>query len=192
MVIPSDRRGGSKDNPPHLMRKNSTIIHITAFIISIIVLASCGRESGGPGPTGPKTAASGSHLSMKLNGADWIGDSALFGAFHPPGYNKALLIGGSKGPKNKDEQVFSLNLFNIDGPGTYHIQTGNADLSVAQLANLTPENFMYGSLMGFDFTVTVTKAAKDPAVIEATFEGTLTGNASDTLKVTAGRFSYRE
>ena len=28
--------------------------------------------------------------------------------------------------------------------------------------------------------------------IEATFEGTLTGNASDALKVTAGRFSYRE
>ena len=166
------------------------LVRLTLSLV-LIHFASCDKQGVSAGETG-EPSKGGNHLSMKLNGKGWIGDSSLFGAFHPPGYNKALLIGGSKGPKNKDEQVFSLNLFNIDGPGTYHIKTGNADLSVAQLANLTPENYMYGSLMGFDFTVTVTKATKDPAVIEATFEGSLTGNASDTLKITEGRFSYRE
>ncbi len=177
------------------MKTVSSLITLSSLAFLIAMLAACGKNpdatSTQPGAKADGNAA-GNHLSMKLNGADWIGDSSLFGAFHPPGYNKALLIGGSKGPKNKDEQVFSLNLFNIDGPGTYHIKTGNADMSVAQIANLSPDHFMYGSLMGFDFTVTVTKATKDPAVIEATFEGTLTGNASDTLKVTAGRFLYRE
>jgi hypothetical protein len=163
-----------------------------ALSLLIVTFVSCRRDPVSSEESPGKSAPVGNHLSMKLNDKEWVADSDLFGAFHPPGSNKALLIGGSKGPKNKDEQVFSLNLFNIDGPGTYRIKTGNADLSVAQLANLTPENFMYGSLMGFDLTVTVTKATKDPAAIDATFEGTLSGNASDTLKVTAGRFSYRE
>lgn len=137
-------------------------------------------------------AADRNRLGMKLNGVEWQADNDLFGAFHPPGYNKALLIGGSMGRKDKDEQVFTLNLFNVAGPGTYHIKTGNTDLSVAQLANLSPENFLYGSMMGFDLTVTVTTASQDPTVIESTFEGTMTGNAGDTLKVTEGRFSYRD
>jgi hypothetical protein len=135
----------------------------------------------------------GNHLSLRINGTEWKADSDLFGAFHPPGYKKALLIAGSKGPKDKNEQTFNLNLFNIEGPGTYTIKTGNADQSVVQLANLSPENFMYGSTMGFDLTVKVTKASSTPSTsIEATFEGTLTGNAGDTLKVTEGRFSYSE
>ena len=177
------------------MKTSRSLFSLSALSILIVMLAACGKNPGAtsaqPGAKAYGDAA-GNHLSMKLNGADWIGDSSLFGAFHPPGYNKALLIGGSKGPKNKDEQVFSLNLFNIDGPGTYNIKTGNKEMSVVQMANLSPDNFMYGSLMGFDLKVTVTKATKDPTVIEATFEGALSGNASDTLKVTAGRFSYRE
>lgn len=174
------------------MRKNSSLLNIIAFIFSMTGIVACGPESGGPVPATTRNAAEANHLSMKLDGREWVADSSFLGMFHPKGFNKALLIGASKGPKNKDEQLFTLNLFNIEGPGTYHIKTGNADMSVAQLANLTPEKFMYGSLMGFDLTVNVTKATNDPAVIEATFEGTLTGNAGDTLKVTAGRFYYRE
>ena len=131
-------------------------------------------------------------MSMRLNGVEWKADNNLFGVVHPKGYNKAIMMAGSKGPKNKDEQPFNLNLFNANGPAVYHIKTGNPELSVAQLANVTRENFMYGSLMGFDLTVTVTKASKEPTEIEATFEGTLTGNAGDTLKVTEGKFSYRD
>lgn len=173
----------------HTMKQK--LVHLTLTLV-IIGIVSCGRQAVSSEEAVVKSSAAGNHLSMKLNDKDWVADSELFGAFHPPGYNKAIIIAGSKGPKNKDEQAFTLNLFNVEGPGTYHIKKGNADLSVVQLANLTPENFMYGSVMGFDLKVTVTKATKDPTVIEATFEGTLSGNASDTLKVTAGRFSYRE
>lgn len=171
------------------MKQN--LIHFTLALI-IITIVSCGRRAVSSEEPAGKPTSSGNLLSMKLNDKEWLADSSFLGVFHPKGFNKALMIGGSKGPKNKDEQVFSLNLFNVDGPGTYHIKTGNTDLSVAQLANLSPENFMYGSLMGFDLTVIVTKATKDPTVIEATFEGTLSGNASDTLKITAGRFTYRD
>jgi hypothetical protein len=167
------------------------LIHLTLTLV-IVGFVSCGRQAVSSEEKTIKSALGDNHLSMKLNDKEWVADSELFGAFHPPGYNKAILMAGSKGPKNKDEQAFNLNLFNVDGPGTYHIKTGNTDLNVVQLANLSPENFMYGSLMGFDLKVTVTKASKDPTVIEATFEGTLSGNASDTLKVTAGRFIYHE
>lgn len=167
------------------------LINLTLTLV-IVGFVSCGRQAVSSEETAIKSTKGGNHLSMKINDKEWVADRELFGAFHPPGYNKAILMAGSKGPKNKDEQAFNLNLFNVDGPGTYHIKTGNTDLSVVQLANLSPENFMYGSLMGFDLKVTVTKASKDPTVIEATFEGTLSGNASDTLKVTAGRFIYHE
>ena len=170
---------------------------LSVLALSLLMLAGCGKgpeaTAGAGGQGGAKMEAGGNHLSMRLNGTEWVADSNLFGAFHPGGYNKAILMGGSKGPKNKDEQVFSLNLFNAEGPGTYHIKTGNADLSVVQLANLSPEKFMYGSLMGFDLTVKVIKASGGTGtMVEATFEGTLTGNAGDTLKVTEGRFVYRD
>jgi hypothetical protein len=173
----------------HTMKQK--LFHLTLTLV-IIGFVSCGGQAVSLEEKTIKSAQGGNHLSMKLNDKEWVADSDLFGAFHPKGYNKAIIISGSKGPKNKDEQAFTLNLFNVEGPGTYHIKKGNADLSVVQLANLSPENFMYGSLMGFDLKVTVTKAMQDPTVIEATFEGSLSGNASDTLKVTAGRFSYRE
>ena len=44
------------------------------------------------------------HLSMKINGVEWKADHNIFGAFHPKGYNKVLMIAGSKGPKDKNEQ----------------------------------------------------------------------------------------
>lgn len=166
------------------------LIRLTLSFV-LIHFASCDKQVVNAEEAG-KPTPSGNHLSMKINDKEWVADRELFGAFHPSGYNKAILMAGSKGPKNKDEQTFNLNLFNVDRPGTYNIKTGNTDLSVVQLANLSPENFMYGSLMGFDLKVTVTKAGKDPTVIEATFEGTLSGNASDALKVTAGRFIYHE
>ena len=176
------------------MKKKSSPLTSSGIVCCIVILAACGKSPD----TQSQTAAPGkletgkNQMSMKLNGAEWRADNNLFGAVHPAGYNKAIMMAGSKGPKNKDEQPLNINLFNADGPGVYHIKTGNADLSVAQLANLSPDNFMYGGLMGFDLTVTVTQASKEPSVIEATFDGTLTGNSGDTLQVTDGRFSYRD
>jgi hypothetical protein len=132
------------------------------------------------------------HIRMKIDGKLWEADRDIFGAFHPKGYNKAIIMSGSKGPKDKNEQVFTLNLFNTSGPGVFDITNGNADNNVVQLANLSPEHFLYGSMMGFRLKVTVTKASANPAVIEAVFEGELTGNAGDKLKITEGSFLYKE
>lgn len=129
---------------------------------------------------------------MNINGTPWIADHKIWGAFHPAGYNQAIVISGSKGPEDKQEQAFNLNLYYTPGPGTYRIAKGNSDNSVIQLVNLSPDNFLYGSVMGFDVKVTITKASANPTVIEATFEGEMSGNASDTIKITDGKFTYRE
>lgn len=165
--------------------------------ILVLLLVSCGSNTDANDENKVaneelKTSALTNHLSMKINGVEWTADNNLFAAFHPPGYNKAIIIAGSKGPKNKDEQSFGINLYNTTGPAVYEIKDGNTDLSVVQLANLSPEHFMYGSLMGFNMKVNVTKASTKPDIIEATFEGELTGNASDKLKITEGKFYFHE
>jgi hypothetical protein len=131
-------------------------------------------------------------LSMKINGKEWKADAEIFGAFHPEGYNKAIIIAGSKGPKDKNEQAFNINLYNTNGPDVFTIKNGNTDNNVIQLANLSQQNYLYGSMMGFNVKINITKASKNPTIIEATFEGELTGNASDKLIITEGKFYYHE
>lgn len=165
--------------------------------ILLLQILACGskpqQENSASTPaTITEPSAGGNRLNMKINGVEWKADNEIFGAFHPKGYNKAIIIAGSKGPKNKDEQPFNINLYNVDGPGTYQIQTGNPDLNVAQLANLTPQNYLYGSMMGFNLKVVITKASTGPDEIEATFEGEMTGNAGDVLKITEGSFYFHE
>ncbi len=133
-----------------------------------------------------------SHLRMKLNGKAWEADHELTGIVFPEGYNKALLIGGTKGPKDKYEQAFNLNLFNCNGVGEYLIETGNKDQSVVQLGNLSEEHYLYGSVLGFRMKVTISKLSKTPVEIEAVFEGQMTGNAGDTIHITEGKFYYYE
>jgi hypothetical protein len=169
---------------------------LLASILLLQILA-CGSKpqqdnSNGPSATATETTTAGNMLSMKINGVEWKADNEIFGAFHPKGYNKAIIISGSKGPKNKDEQPFNINLYNVDGPGTYQVQTGNPDLNVAQLANLSEQNYLYGNVLGFNLKVVVTKASTGPDVIEATFEGEMSGNAGDVLKITEGKFYYHE
>ena len=129
---------------------------------------------------------------MKINGKEWTADTEIMGAFHPKGYDKLIMIAGSYGPNNKDEQSFNINIYNASGPGTYLFKTGDKDHRVAQLANLSTENYLYGGILGYDMKVIVTKSSSNPTIIEATFEGTLNGNASDILKVTDGKFYYHE
>lgn len=170
------------------------------FLLSFLILlffASCNNNTiaGDKKDTAneePATSSSGNHLSMKINGVEWRADNEITGSFHPEGYNKAIIIAGSKGVNNKDEQAFTINLYNTNGPGVFDIKDGNTDKNVVQLTNVSPEHFMYGSMMGFSMKVTVTKASSNPTVVEASFEGELTGNASDKIKITDGKFYYHE
>lgn len=163
-------------------------------VVAGLLLIACGNNSGQAGTVAnaaTKPAVENS-LSMKINGVEWKADHSVFGAFHPKGYHKVVIISGSKGPKDKNEQPFNINIYNTDGPGVFQFQDGNPDFSVAQLANISPENYLYGSMMGFTMKVNLTKASSSPDVVEATFEGELKGNAGDVLKITDGKFYYHE
>ncbi len=165
--------------------------------ISCLLLLACGNQSGQSGSvanaaTEADKPVTENFLSMKINGVQWQADHSIFGAFHPKGYNRVVIISGSKGPKDKKEQPFNINIYNAAGPGIFQFQDGNPDLSVAQLANMSPENYLYGSMLGFTMKVNLTKASTAPDVVEATFEGELKGNAGDVLKITEGRFYYHE
>lgn len=167
------------------------------FFIWLMILLACNNSQ----PEGEKAndnnvpasqSAKTSYLRMKINGQTWEADHELTGIVFPEGYNKAILIGGTKGPKDKYEQTFNLNLFNCNGVGEYMIETGNKDQCVVQLGNLSEEHYLYGNVMGFRMRVTISKASKSPEELEASFEGEMTGNAGDILKVTDGKFYYHE
>jgi hypothetical protein len=165
---------------------------LTLFIaITFWLTSSCHSTDTAAVATIANNATGNNQLSFKINGQLWAADNEIFAVYHPKGYNKAILIAGSKGPKDKNEQAFNINLYNINGPGTYEIKNGNADNCVVQLANLSPENYLYGSMMGYYVKVTLIKCSS-PATIEARFEGWLLGNNSDTLKITEGYFNYTE
>jgi len=132
------------------------------------------------------------YLTMKINGVDWTADNDIFGAFHPKGYNNAIIIAGSKGKKDKNEQTFNINLYNTNGPGTFNFIYGNKDLNVVQLGNLSADNYLCGSMMGFDMKVVVTKASTGPDIIEASFEGKMTCSSGEVLNITNGKFYYHE
>ncbi|WP_255155672.1 hypothetical protein [Ferruginibacter sp. HRS2-29] len=129
---------------------------------------------------------------MKVNGTVWQADHEVTGIVHPNGYNNAILIGGKKGPKDKTEQTFNLNLYNAAGTGIFDFVSGNKDNSEVQLANLSDEKYLYGNVLGFAFHAKITRAEKNPTVLEASFEGVLTGNTGDSVKITDGKFYYHE
>jgi hypothetical protein len=127
-----------------------------------------------------------------VNGVSWEADHEITAIFHPKGYNNAILIYGNKGPKDKSEQTFNLNLYNANGAGTYDIVGGNKDNSEVQLANLSTEHYLYGNVLGFSFRAQITKAGNNPTEVQASFEGVLIGNSGDSVKITEGKFYYHE
>lgn len=164
------------------------------FIAFFVSLYGCGNSQN-PTRITPNTDTSLSgknNLSMLINGKEWTADNNIFGAFHPKGYNNAILISGSKGKKDKNEQTLNINLFNADGSGTFIFSNGNKDLNVAQLGNLSADNYLCGSIMGFEMKVIVTKTSLDPVIVEATFEGKMTCPTGETLNITRGAFYYNE
>jgi hypothetical protein len=134
----------------------------------------------------------GNFLSMKVNGVAWVADHEITGIFHPKGYNNAIIIAGSKGLNDKAEQTFNLNLYNAGGTGIFDFAGGNKDNSEVQLANLSNEHYLYGNVLGFSFHAQIIKAGNNPTELEASFEGVLTGNAGDAVKITDGKFYYHE
>lgn len=146
--------------------------------------------------TAPGTSAAvpaGNILRMRIDGREWIADHEIFGAVHPTGYDRSVLIAGSLGPKDANEQAFNVILNGVDGPGTFHAKTGDTARHVAQMANLSQERYLAGGLMlDHDLTVEVTQMQASPVAIEARFSGTLTANDGTVLKIEEGEFRYRE
>lgn len=174
---------------------NHRFLFFSAMFVLLIFSCSSKSEAGTASETTAQANAPGNkenHLRMKINGVEWVADHDVFGAFHPKGYNKVIIIAGAKGPKNKDEQAFNINIYNTEGPGTFSFKDGNTDLSVAQMGNWNPTNFICGSMMGHEMKVKVTIASTKPDVIEASFEGELSCNTGEVLKVTDGSFYYHE
>jgi hypothetical protein len=165
------------------------------YVIYLFVFLSCGNKDK---QTIDSTIVDNTsikeknYLSMKINGKDWIADNEIFAAFHPKGYNNAIIIAGNKGKKDKDQQSFNLNLFNTNGPATFNIKDGNKDFNVVQFGALSAENYLCGSMMGFEMKVIVTKASSTPDIIEATFEGKMTCSSGEILIITNGKFYYHE
>lgn len=181
---------------------------LAPLVCVLALLTGCDRQATSPsspspnengaqtvgttGADGKSTPQSATTLHMHIDGVEWIADNSLFGAVHPNGYDRAVMISGSKGPKDANEQAFNINLYGIDGPGTYFVKSGNANDHVAQISNLSPERYLAGGPMGFDLKVEVARMAATPALIEARFEGTLTASDGVTLSISKGEFRYTE
>jgi hypothetical protein len=171
---------------------------ITLGLIAAGTTAGCDGGGSGAAPARQSTsaAAAGSaaaqhadQLSMQVDGVPWSADHDVFGAFHPAGYEQALIVAGSFGPKDANEQGFNLNLYRIGGPGRYTVRSGNAEGHVAQLANYSAERYLAGGPFGFDVQVDVIAAS--PERIEVRFAGTLTANDGTRLTLSDGHFVYR-
>lgn len=155
--------------------------------------ASITAASGGATPAVvPRT---GNQLRLTLDGKPWQADREFFGAYHPPGMDKAVLMAASLGPKDKNEQAFNLNLFGVSGPGRY-VASGNTmslkglTSSAIQLANLSEQRYLIGGPLGYEIQVELLQAGA--GVIEARFSGTMNANDGSTLNLSDGYFFWRE
>lgn len=161
----------------------------------IIFFSSCSKDDDN---INNSSAVGTNYLTMKINGVEWKSDTkGVFGAFHPNGYNDATLISGTIG-EGATQQAFNINMYRTTGVGEYVFSnvTENAfavDKKVAQLGNFNPQDYLYGGLLGvYNMKVKVVKVSKSPPLVEATFEGTLTGVRSDVITITEGKFYYQE
>lgn len=172
-----------------------TTIKILAISI-VIFFSSCSKDDENANNLPQNTTTN--YLTMKINGVEWKSDTeVVFGAFHPQGYNDVTIISGTFG-QGATQQAFNINMYRTTGIGDYVFSnvTENAfavDKKEAQLAGMSQQNYLYGGLLGiYNMKVKVIKASKSPSIIEATFEGTLTGVQSDVITITDGKFYYQE
>ena len=187
---------------PHASRRASDAL-ATLFLLAFAgVLAGCGEDArhavstapvASATPTSPAVAvASASALRMRIDGVEWNAEHDVFGAVHPTGYDRSILIAGSRGGKNANEQAFNLNLFGVDAPGRYRVIGTDPKSGAAQIANLSAERYLAGNVFGYDLEVEVVRFSKNPDRIEARFAGTLNANDGSKVALSEGRFVYDE
>ncbi len=164
------------------------------FTILLATILACSNQPKTQKDQAGEAISSGNtnFLSMKINGQLWQADHDIVGAFHPKGYDQLIIIGGSSGNKDKNEKSFTVNIYKTTGPGKYNFKNGNPALSVAQMGNWSEEEYLCGSMMGFDVAFDVVKATKNPTVVEAAFSGKLTCPSGKELIITEGKFYYEE
>lgn len=137
----------------------------------------------------------GNQLRLTLDGQPWLADREFFGAFHPPGMDRAVLMAASLGPKDRHEQAFNLNLFGVTGPGRYTASGNTLSLkglasSQIQLANLSEQRYLVGGPFGYTVDVELLQAGS--GTIEARFQGRMTASDGQELRVSDGYFFFRE
>lgn len=181
---------------------NPPVSRLATWLLATL-LAGCGpaptANSSTPSEAAP-TSAPGTPsrrgenlLRMRVDGVEWHADREFFGAVHPPGMDRAVLMAGSLGPRDANEQTFNLHLFGIDGPGRYRFERTDATGSVMQLANLSPERYLIGGLMfDYRFEVELLEMQIDPVAIVARFHGELQSNEDKQVRISDGEFVYRE
>lgn len=162
--------------------------------------ANVGATSAGAPAAPPASAAAAPHaqggqLRLTLDGKPWQADREFFGAFHPPGMDRAVLMAASFGPKDRHEQTFNLNLFGATGPGRYTASGNTLSLkgiasSQIQLANLSEQRYLVGGPFGYTVEVELLQAGG--GTIEARFQGRMTASDGQELRVSDGYFFYRE
>ncbi len=174
---------------------------ILLFSLAFIGSAGCSdhqsattlTEGGQATATAPAVAAtSNAMLRMTIDGKPWQADQAINAMVDPPTMDRTILISGSLGPKDANEQLFSLILSGVDGPGTVRLQSEVPERGVVQIANLSAERYLAGSILGYDVQVEVTQYSKVPVLIDARFSGSLTANDGTKLDIGDGHFRYSE
>ena len=127
---------------------------------------------------------------MRIDGVEWVAVQDLFGAVDPTGHDRSVIIAGSRGGKNANEQAFNLTLLGIDAPGRHRVTSARPASGAAQISNLDAQRFLAGNLFGYDLEVELLRRSTNPDVIEARFSGSLTANDGSQVRISDGHFAY--
>lgn len=166
---------------------------IRALLILLIFLTiglmACVAASD-PVPEKPKENS----LEFYIDGQRWKADNGIFGSYH---FSEALgpkliQISGNKG-QGSSQQAFNINLYHTKAEGEYLIDTKVDKENVAQLANLSPSNYLCGGPFQVqNLKVNIIKVTKNPQHIEASFSGTMQCVEGNQIQITNGKFYYHE
>jgi hypothetical protein len=164
-------------------------------LMTCAVLSACDASTAGSGDAGvTDSKVSRNQLSLRIDGKPWHAERELYGDFHPPGLDQALLISGEAGPGDGREQAFNLNLYRVKGPGRHTLGATTMNTiglgDAIQLANFSESVPLMGGPFGFEGEVELLQAGQ--GTIEARFSGQLTGNDGRQYQLTDGYFLYRE
>lgn len=137
-------------------------------------------------------AASANLIRMRVDGVEWAADREIFCMVDPPGMGPVVIVSGSRGPKDANEQTFNLNLTGVTAAGPVQLKGGGSVTHVIQVANLDAERYLNGGAFGFDVNLDVVALSRAPAHIEARFSGTLNSSAGAPLRIEDGHVRCTE